>query len=168
MYKHCGGEPSQVYTRACALLATYMYTFNCTCCKSKWRGPVTWRGNFGVLVHSRVIEMSPIKNSWKNKYIKYDEGQLSDGKEVCRLISFDVKIWDDIEKLMNREESVSLNNCGVKNRTGEGYEVVLTKMSSVFSSPKKFKIDADMMKKSSEMHTTVSNLEKLEHIEDIQ
>ena len=69
---------------------------------------------------------------------------------------------------MDREESVSLNNCGVKkNRTGDGYEVVLTKRSSVFSSPKKFKIDEDMMKKSSEMHMTVSNLEKLERIEDV-
>ena len=122
----------------------------------------------GALVHGRVIEMSPIKNSRKNKDIKYVEGQLTDGKEVCRFISFDVKIRDDIEKLMDREESVSLNNCGVKkNRTGDGYEVVLTKRSSVFSSPKKFKIDEDMMKKSSEMHMTVSNLEKLEHIEDV-
>ena len=69
---------------------------------------------------------------------------------------------------MDREESASLNNCGVeKNRTGDGYEVVLTKRSSVFSSHKKFKIDEDMMKKSSEMHMTVSNLEKLEHIEDV-
>ena len=34
-----------------------------------------------------------------------------------------------------------------KNRTGDGYEVVLTKRSAVFSSPKKFKIDEDMTKK---------------------
>ena len=46
----------------------------------------------GALVHSRVIEMSPIKNSWKNKDIKYVEGQLTNGKEVCRFISFDVKL----------------------------------------------------------------------------
>ena len=70
----------------------------------------------GALVHGRVIEMSPIKNSRKNKDIKYVEGQLTDGKEVCRFISFDVKIRDDIEKLMDREESVSLNNCGVKKK----------------------------------------------------
>ena len=53
--------------------------------------------NSGALVHGRVLEMSLIKNSRKNKDIKYVEGQLTDGKEVCRFISFDVKIRDDID-----------------------------------------------------------------------
>ena len=50
-------------------------------------------------VHGQVVEMSPVKRSRKNKDVQYVEGQLSDGKQVCWFVSFDVKIKDEIDKM---------------------------------------------------------------------
>ena len=43
--------------------------------------------------------MSPVKTSRSNEELKYVDGHLSDGKEVCRFVSFNVKIKDEIEKI---------------------------------------------------------------------
>ena len=111
--------------------------------------------------------MSSVKRSHKNKDVQYVEGRLSVGKEVCRFVSFDVKIKDEIDKMKeNGVDSVILKNCAIKkSRMGEcSHKLVLSKQSSVVSlPPKKFKLPENNLKKC--MKEKV--LEKLECIEGL-
>ena len=81
-----------------------------------------------AIVHGRVIELSPVKTSRKNEKVKYFDCKLTDGKEVYRMVSFEPKVWPDIEEFVERGESVSVVNCDVKKRKigGTGYELVLS------------------------------------------
>ena len=38
-------------------------------------------------VHNRIVDISPVKTSKKDTRVKYIEGRLTDGKEVCRFVS---------------------------------------------------------------------------------
>ena len=117
-----------------------------------------------AIVHGRVIELSPVKTSRKNQKVKYFDCKLTDGKEVCRMVSFELKVWPDIEEFVERGESVSVVNCDVKKRKigGTGYELVLSDKSSVIRSPKKFKLSDDLL-----MRFDVNELERIVMIEDI-
>ena len=115
-------------------------------------------------VHGQVVGMSPVKTSRNNEELKYVDGHLSDGKEVCRFVSFDVKIKDEIEKIKSSgSESVVLQNCRIKKiGNGDSYELVLSNKSSVASSPKKFKVD-DALKMYVEKQV-LDNLEGIDHL----
>ena len=119
----------------------------------------------GASVHGVVVGMSPIKISRNNKEVKYIEGELSDGKEVRRFVSFDAaKFKDEVEKLMDKGESVSLTNCSVKKSiNGDSYELVMSKRSSVVSSPKRFRIEEDMILRKKSM----TDFDKLECVDDV-
>ena len=43
-------------------------------------------------VHGMVVEVSPIKASRKNPYVKYFSGKITDGKKAARVISLDPKL----------------------------------------------------------------------------
>ncbi len=62
-----------------------------------------------------ILQISLIKTSRTNKDLQYVEGQLTDGKDVCRFISFDGrKMKHQLEELMAKGESVSVMNCEIK------------------------------------------------------
>lgn len=95
-----------------------------------------------AIVHGAIIEVSPIKQSRKNKDIKYFKAKLTDGKKVARMVSFEPAFHKEIQKFKDNEETVSVTNCNVKESLdGEGFEVVIYNKSRISNSPKKFDID---------------------------
>ncbi len=70
-------------------------------------------------VHGVVVELKKSKKI----DVQYFEGKVSDGKEVCRFVSFEPKLFKEIEELKNNQESVI--NCNIKmDRNGNDYEVI--------------------------------------------
>ena len=109
-----------------------------------------------VAVHGRIVDISPVKTSKKDTRVKYIEGRLTDGKEVCRFVSFSPsKIKSEIDGALqlNSDESLKFENCSVKkSKIGTGYEIVMTQRSTVACSPKKFHVDDDFMKQKVDLH----------------
>ena len=103
-----------------------------------------------VAVHGRIVDISPVKTSKKDTRVKYIEGRLTDGKEVCRFVSFSPsKIKSEIDGALqlNSDESLKFENCSVKkSKIGTGYEMVMTQRSTVACSPKKFHVNDEFMK----------------------
>ena len=63
-----------------------------------------------------LTSLSPIKNSAAGKF----EGQLSDSKGSCRIVSFDPHIHQKLQNIHGREDTLVLGNCHVKEgRQGE-------------------------------------------------
>ena len=115
-----------------------------------------------VVVHGRILGLSPVKQSKKNEKIRYFNCELTDGKKTCRLVSFEPKVRNEFEQFMEAEEAVAVQNCDIKkSKFGPGYEVVLSQKSSVVSSPKRFKVDQVELEKS------VGMLSKLMELTDI-
>lgn len=50
-----------------------------------------------AIVHGRVMELLPVKTSKKNDKVKYFDCRLTNGKEVCRMVSFEPRIRSDLE-----------------------------------------------------------------------
>ena len=51
-------------------------------------GETTEKSINSVAVRGRIVDISPVKTSKKDTRVKYIEGRLTDGKEVCRFVSF--------------------------------------------------------------------------------
>ncbi len=106
-----------------------------------------------VTVHGALLDMSPIKTSKRNTDVKYMEGRLTDGLDVLRFVSFSpAKIKGKLDEVLenadqNADQAISLVNCAIKkSKIGSGFELVLSDKSTVSRLPKKFKVDADIMK----------------------
>ena len=116
-------------------------------------------------VHGVVVELSPMKKSRKSD-VQYFEGKVSDGREVCRFVSFEPKLFKDMEELKKKQESVSLINCDIKmDRNGNNYEVIASRRSSVTASPHKFRVDK--VEKSLLAATKPFELMKIEGMHDV-
>lgn len=118
-------------------------------------------------IHGKVVELSPVRISRKNKDMKYFEGRMSDGKSCCWFVSFDVKAKDDIEAITKKGESVLMKNCDVKKSRvrADEWEIVMSQKSTVMNSPKKFKVDEGDLKVAT--NATVQQLERLDGIENL-
>ena len=82
--------------------------------------------------------------------------------KVARLVSFEPCLRTDMEKHREKGDSVSLVNCSVKEyKSGDGFEVMASKRSKVYSSPKKFKLDE------LERFCGLTKLSKLEDVNDV-
>ena len=97
-------------------------------------------------VHGRVVELSPIKKSRYNDEVEYFEGQITDGKEMRRMVCFHPKIWKEIKEMKEKGESVTLLNCNIKKaKIGDQYELVASGKCSVVSSPKRKEVSKDIL-----------------------
>ena len=58
-------------------------------------------------VHGMVVgELSPIKTSRKRSSVKYFEGNISDGRKVARMISFEPSLRSEIQQIKDCGDSV--------------------------------------------------------------
>ena len=71
-----------------------------------------------AVVHSVVVEVSPVKKSKKDEKVKYFRGQISNGKESVRVISFQPKLRDAMCKSVEKKNSVCLVNCQMRGARG--------------------------------------------------
>jgi len=94
-----------------------------------------------------VGALSPITSSRNNGKVKYFEGQLFDGHKTVRFIYFEPKIRSQIEEAKEKPSAVVLKNCSVKRsrQPKQDLEVLVTSHTIIHNSPKKFKIDDEVI-----------------------
>lgn len=124
---------------------------------------------FGATVHGQLMGLSPVKSSKRNDSVKYFDGHLSDGKEICRIVSFAPKVRAEMEGFMEKGQSVSLVNCGIKRSKMESfngplYDIHISEKTSIVSSPIKFDVGDEVRGK---IIGNVVELEKMEMIGNI-
>ena len=66
-----------------------------------------------------VVSLSPIKESAKNKEKKYFNAQIADDK-VVRMVSFDPKLWPNMEQSKEDHSSIALVNCDIQKAKKRG------------------------------------------------
>ncbi len=94
--------------------------------------------------HGRIIGLSPIKTSRKD--VKYIEAKITDGKQVCRMISFEPKMQKELADMEEKGVSVGIVDCEIKrSRDNQEFELVASKKSTLISYPKKFKITEEFV-----------------------
>ena len=91
-----------------------------------------------AIVHGVVTDLKPLKKSKKDEMVKYFSGELCDGKNSIRLISFQPSLRSSLINSLEKKDAVSLVNCQVRGTQGGGPEVLLTNATKVEPSPKKF------------------------------
>ena len=119
-------------------------------------------------VHGVVVSLSPIKESAKNKEKKYFNAQIADNKKVVRMVSFDPKLWPNMEQSKEDHSSIALVNCDIQKAKKRGradfseYEVVAGMQTTIQKSPKKFKIEDDLLQSlaSTVMHS-ITDISKI-------
>ena len=71
-------------------------------------------------MHGVVVSLSPIKESAKNKEKKYFNAQIADDKKVVRMVSFDPKLWPNMEQSKEDHSSIALVNCDIQKAKKRG------------------------------------------------
>ena len=98
-------------------------------------------------VHGVISELSVVKESRKNSDVKYFNAKLTDGEKSVRMVSFEPKLREVMEKAKGNKEAVMVKNCVIKESTygsssvAPTYEIVASSRSKIELSPKKFKFE---------------------------
>ena len=93
-------------------------------------------------VHFVVTHLSLVKESKKNKKIKYFDSMVTDSKKTARAVSFETSLREAFAKSKNEKKPVQLN-CSIKPNNEEQLEILANNHSKVLNSPKKFVLDAE-------------------------
>lgn len=91
-------------------------------------------------IHFRVTHVSPIKESKRNKKIKYFDSKVTDGKTSARLVSFDHHMRDAFVESKEKGTSLRLASCGVKPGNNQEMEILAGNHSKLSHSPRKFDV----------------------------
>jgi len=73
--------------------------------------------------------------------------QFSDSNQMIRFVSFEPKLWSQIDDARANSTAVSLKNYCVKRGRQNDLEVFATSHTSIHNSPKKFKVTIKLFKK---------------------
>lgn len=115
-----------------------------------------------AVIHGVIVgDVSPVKQSRKGTGVRFFEGNLSDGKEVVRMVSFEPKLHSDIIKAKANAESVMLSNCSIQKSklpTNDNLEVILNTHTNIEKSPKKFTIDESSLNIESTSTSDIASL----------
>ena len=91
-------------------------------------------------LHGVVINVSPMKKGEKNSSVNYFDGEISDGTNKLRFISFNSKLRPNIEKSFNESSTIQLVNCQIKESSYIGqlnqYEILLSTKTQINESTK--------------------------------
>lgn len=112
-----------------------------------------------------VVELSPVKLSQKNPANKYFNGKLSDGKKTVKMVAFDVKLHQKLEKARQECLSVEISNCNIKeaSRISPEYEIFLNSYSQVtFTPAKKFTLPDDPSNIDPDASKSLSELKEID------
>lgn len=99
----------------------------------------------GASVHFVVADLSPVRESCKNKKIKYFNSKVTDGKKMARAISFDTSLRPAFEESKEKARAMKLINCRIEPVTGRKgkLEMLTNNHSKLIHSPKKFKVSSE-------------------------
>lgn len=104
-------------------------------------------------VYGLVTQLSLVKNSKKNPAVLYFNGQISDGKNNARIVSFERSLHKALQEAYQTRSSVSFVNCQIKpNNIDQRLEIVATSQSRVETSPRKYtKLELEAATKQSDL-----------------
>ena len=120
-------------------------------------------------VHGVVVgELSPIKTSTKNSAVKYFDGRFGDGKRTVRLVSFDATLRKKLEDVRKSGGGVALQNCMVKRKAPDDFELHVNNKSTVLSSPKKFKVTEEVVRNDVPDCAQLGTLEEIKDVAEHQ
>jgi len=89
-------------------------------------------------------------------------GQISDGIKTIRLVSFDPGLRAKLQEAQNDKGSVALQNCFIKKgRDNDDFEVHVNNKTSVIPSPKKFKVDDELMATQAKQSAALATVEEI-------
>ena len=87
-------------------------------------------------IHGVISGLSPIKKGRRSNYF---EGTVSDGKAKVRLVGFSHSQQSKMKELMEKKQSIRLDDCEVKQaRRGNKMEIMLKGTTTINVSPKIF------------------------------
>jgi len=121
-------------------------------------------------VHCMVIgEVSPVKSSKNRPEVKYFHGQISDGLKTMRLVSFDPGLRAKLQEAQKDKGSVALQNCFIKRvRDNDNFEVHVNNKTSIIPSPKKFKVDDELIATQAKQSAALATVEEIKDVAEHQ
>ena len=84
-----------------------------------------------------------MKESRRNKKIKYFDSKVTDGKTSARLVSFDHHMRDAFVESKEKGMSLRLASCGVKLGNNQEMEILPGNHSKLSHSPRKFDVGTE-------------------------
>ena len=90
--------------------------------------------------------VSPVKRSRKNDTVRYFHCELTDGKKIVKLVSFDPALQSVLKDACEKDSTISLSKCQVKpsRDNPEQLEILLSPRSKVDSSPRKLSVNRQL------------------------
>ena len=97
-------------------------------------------------VHEVIVDVSPVKRSRKNDTVRYFHSELTDGKKIIKVVSFDPSLQSVLKDACEKVSTISLSKCQVKpsRDNPEQLEILLSPCSKVDSSPRKFSVNRQL------------------------
>ena len=119
-----------------------------------------------AIVHGLVVgDISPIKASQKNSDVKFFESRLCDDKKMVRVISFAPQLRKDFTNAKESGEEILLRDCIIQqSKFNSQLEVLANSRTKILKSPKRFKIDENVVQTTStsdDLDIIVSDLHDL-------
>lgn len=120
-------------------------------------------------VHGMFVGgVSPVKKSRNKADVQYFETSLSDGDKTVRLVSFEPRLRKEVEDAYKTKREVAVKNCSVKRNRTDEFEILVNNKSAITSSPKKFKIDDDVIHKHAGVGCDLGTIEELKDLKEMQ
>jgi len=111
-----------------------------------------------LYLQSRPAEMTPEPSTV----------QFSDGNQMVHFVSFEPKLWSQINDARANSTAVSLKNYCVKRGRQNDLEDLATSHTSIHNSPKKFKVDHQAVQEDDAKCHSMQTLEQLKDIAEHQ
>ena len=101
-------------------------------------------------IHGRIVQLSPVKVSQNRENCRYFNGKMSDGLKVARFVSFEPSLRPTFDKFKQEETSVAVTSCYIQeSKYDNSLEIKTGKNSTIYKSPKEFKLDSTTDEESS-------------------
>ena len=121
-------------------------------------------------VHGVFIgDVSPVKCGRTNPDVKYFLGQFTDGKKAVRMVLFEPKLRNEVQKAQESGEEVALKNCCVQRSKKEGsyeLEIMVSSRTRIEKSAKKFCVGEEIVRKAASVSGAME-IGSLEEIRDL-
>ena len=112
--------------------------------------------------------LSPVKKSRNKADVQYFETSLSDGDKTVCVVSFEPRLRRDVEEAYKTKREVAIKNCSVKRNRSDTFEILANSKSSITNSPKKFRIDDEMVRKHAGVACDLGTTEELNDLKEMQ
>ena len=111
-----------------------------------------------------ITTLSPIKVSTKNSQLKYYDGEICDGKKSIRIVSFNSRLRDEMEKAHQEKAPLAVVDCAsCFSKDSSGFEVVVSNHTKIKNAQKEYDLPDELFVHDS----TAQHLQEISEIDDI-